>query len=70
MTTPVFIDLGNLSIAIICLILTFTIVWKRYLSRLESRYQQLMDVIAITFSAPVVYLMLNGLLFRWLAPFL
>ena len=44
--------------------MVFAIVWKLYLSRLDVRYQRLMDVIAIIVSDLVVYSMLNGSLFH------
>lgn len=50
----VMVDLGLLSILVVAVIAVFSFVWGRYLSKLDSRYQTLMDVIAIVLSGLVI----------------
>lgn len=59
----VMVDLGLLSILVVAVIAVFSFVWGRYLSKLDSRYQTLMDVIAIVLSGLVIL----SFAMRWLS---
>ena len=58
----VMVDLGLLSILVVAVIAVFSFVWGRYLSKLDSRYQTLMDVVAIVLSGLVIF----SFAMRWL----
>jgi len=60
----VAIDVGFLSIFVLVVLAVFSFVWGRYLSRLDSKYQTLIDVIAVILSGLVILSVVTGWLFR------
>ncbi len=57
-----FIAIDGTTIAILMLVLLagFSFVWGRYLSKLDSRYQMMMDIIAIALSGLVIAAFATG----------
>lgn len=64
MSDFVAIDVGFLSIFVLVVLAVFSFVWGRYLSRLDSKYQTLIDVIAVILSGLVILSVVTGWLFR------
>ena len=64
MSDFVAIDVGFLSIFVLVVLAVFSFVWGRYLSRLDSKYQTLIDVIAVILSGLVILSVAMGWLFR------
>ncbi len=67
MSTPIYVDSGVIVVVLLALFAVFTYVWRRYLCKLGPKFQTLIDVIAIVFSALVILAFPSGLLFRLLA---
>jgi integral membrane sensor domain MASE1 len=57
-----FIEIDGTTIAILMVILLgrFSFVWGRYLCKLDSRYQTMMDIIAIALSGLVIAAFATG----------
>ena len=58
------VDLSLPSIVLVAVIVGFSFVWGRYLSKLDSRYQTLMDIIAIILSGLVILSFATGWIVR------
>ena len=57
-------DATAFSILMLCVIIVFPFAWGRYLSKLDSRYQTLMDIIAIILSGLVILSFATGWIVR------
>jgi hypothetical protein len=58
------IDVGSFAIVIFVILTVSHFVWRKYLSKLDSRYQTIIDIIAIIFSGLVILSMANLWLFQ------
>jgi hypothetical protein len=60
----VAIDVGSFSILVLVVLAIFSFVWGRYLSKLGSRCQTMIDIIAVILSGVVILSLATGWLFR------
>jgi F0F1-type ATP synthase membrane subunit b/b' len=51
----IFIDVGAIAIFVLLALVVSWFIWGRWLSKLDERYQTLMDVVAIILSGLVIF---------------
>ena len=61
------IDMSSVAIVIFVILTVSHFVWRKYLSKLDSRYQTIIDIIAILLSGLVILSMANLWLFQALS---
>ena len=67
MSDFVIIDTSFVAIVIFVILTVSHFVWRKYLSKLEPRYQTIIDIIAIIISGLVIISMVNLWLFQSLS---